>query len=125
LLFALRLGRLPAPLARVFASRDVRLLSRATSVAVLSAPDLTPASLFDAGRRLLRAWVAINASGFAYHPISIAVDRPETAPAVGQISGVSFPVAVFRVGHPTKVAPRSNRRSLDDVLHESSDAMAR
>jgi nitroreductase len=119
LVFALRLGRLPAPLARVFASRDVRLLRRATSVAVLRADDLTPASLFDAGRRLLRAWVSINAAGFAYHPISIAVDRPETAPSVAKISGVDCPVAVFRIGHPTKLAPRSNRRPLDDVLRES------
>jgi hypothetical protein len=117
--FALRVGRLPTPLARAFASRDVRLLKRASSVAVVRADDLTPTSLFDAGRRLLRAWVSINAAGLAYHPISIAVDRPETAPAVAQISGVGCPVAVFRIGRPTKVGPRSNRRPLAEVLVES------
>ncbi|HEY5456670.1 MAG TPA: hypothetical protein VIJ96_14475 [Acidothermaceae bacterium] len=113
---AFRARRLPAPLARVFASRDVRLLRHATAVAVLRADDMSAASLFDAGRRLLRAWVAIGAAGFAYHPISIAVDRPETAPDVAAISAVACPVAVFRIGHPTGPAPRSNRRPLADVL---------
>ena len=114
---AFRARRLPAPLARVFASRDVRLLRHATAVAVLQSDDLSAASLFDAGRRLLRAWVAIGSAGFAYHPISIAVDRPETAPDVAAISNAACPVAVFRIGHPTGPAPRSNRRSLADVLH--------
>lgn len=114
--FAFNARRLPAPLARLFASRDVRLLRHATAVAVLQADDLSPAGLFDAGRRLLRAWVAIGAAGFAYHPISIAIDRPETSPAVAAISSTACPVAVFRVGHPTGAAPRSNRRSLAEVL---------
>ncbi len=113
---AFRARRLPAPLARVFASRDVRLLRHATAVAVLQSHDLSAASLFDAGRRLLRAWVAIGAAGFAYHPISIAVDRPETAPDVAATSETACPVAVFRIGHPTSPAPRSNRRLLADVF---------
>ena len=92
---AFRARRLPAPLARVFASRDVRLLSHATAVAVLRSEDLSAASLFDAGRRLLRAWVAIGAAGFAYHPISIAVDRPETAPDVAAISETACPWRSF------------------------------
>lgn len=112
----LRAGRLPAPLARLAAARDIRLLGKAQAVAVLGAADLTPPVLVDAGRRLLRCWVTINAAGFAYHPISIAVDRPETAPLVAAEAGVRVPVAVFRIGHPTKAAPVSNRRSLDDVL---------
>lgn len=114
--FAFKARRLPAPLARVFASRDVRLLRHATAVAVLQADNLSPASLFDAGRRLLRAWVAIGAAGFAYHPISIAVDRPETMPDVASISSTPCPVAVFRIGHPTSEGPRSNRRLLHEVL---------
>lgn len=113
---AFRARRLPAPVARIFASRDVRLLRHATAVAVLQASDLSAASLFDAGRRLLRTWVAIGSAGFAYHPISIAVDRPETAPDVAAISATACPVAVFRIGHPTSPAPRSNRRLLADVL---------
>jgi hypothetical protein len=113
---ALRLGRLPAPLAHVAAARDIRLLAQAQAVAVLGADNLTPPVLADAGRRLLRSWVAINAAGFAYHPISVAVDRPETAPQVAATAGVPVPVAVFRIGRPRREAPRSNRRDLADVL---------
>ena len=114
--WAMRAGRLPAPLALAFASRDIRLLAQARAVAVLGAPDLGAAALVDAGRRLLRCWVAITAAGFAYHPISIAVDRPETAPAVAATAGLPVPVAVFRIGHPRRPAPLSNRRSLGDIL---------
>jgi hypothetical protein len=113
---AIRAGRLPAPLALAYSARDARLLARARAVAVLGAADLSAVTLVDAGRRLLRAWVTITAAGFACHPISIAVDRPETAPAVAARAGVAVPVAVFRIGHPRRGAPRSNRRDLKDVL---------
>lgn len=113
---AIRAGRLPAPVALAYASRDIRLLARAQAVAVLGAADLNPATVVDAGRSLLRCWVTIAAAGFACHPISIAVDRPETAPMVAAVTGLPVPVAVFRIGHPRRPAPVSNRRSLDDVL---------
>jgi hypothetical protein len=113
---ALRAGQLPAPLARLYAGRDIRLLARARAVAVLGAADLDATTLVDAGRRLLRRWAAITAVGFACHPISVAVDRPETAPGVAAAANVPVPVAVFRIGHPTRPAPESNRRRLDDVL---------
>ncbi len=77
---AIRAGRLPAPVALAYARRDVRLLARAQAVAVLGAADLSAAALVDAGQRLLRCWVTITAAGFAYHPISIAVDRPRPHP---------------------------------------------
>jgi hypothetical protein len=114
--WAIRAGRLPAPLALAYASRDIRLLAQAQAVAVLGAADLRPATLVDAGRRLLRCWVTITAAAFAYHPISIAVDRPETAPAVAAATELPVPVAVFRIGHPRRPAPLSNRRQLDEVL---------
>ncbi len=60
--------------------------------------------------------MTITAAGFACHPISIAVDRPETAPEVAAVTGLPVPVAVFRIGHPRRPAPVSNRRRLDDVL---------
>jgi hypothetical protein len=91
-------------------------------VAVLGAADMPAATLVDAGRRLLRCWVTITAAGFAYHPISIAVDRPETAPNVAAQAGVRVPVAVFRIGHARKPAPLSNRRALADVLAYPSEA---
>jgi nitroreductase len=113
---ALRAGRLPAPLALAYSGRDIRLLAWARAVAVLGADDLHPATLVDAGRRLLRCWVTITAAGFAYHPISVSVDRPETAPDVAAAAGVAVPVAVFRIGHPRRQAPLSNRRDLADVI---------
>jgi hypothetical protein len=110
-------GRLPAPLAYAYSGRDIRLLGEAPAVAVLSAPSDDPADLFEAGRRLLRAWVTICAAGFGYHPISIAIDRPETRPDVAALTGSSgTPVALFRIGRPTAPAGASNRRELADVL---------
>src|SRR5439155_1333120 len=84
------------------------------------APALSAPSLVDAGRRLLRCWATITAAGYAYHPISVAVDRPETAPEVAAVAGVAVPVAVFRVGRPTRPAPESNRRPLYQVLRPAS-----
>lgn len=113
---AFRLGRLPAPVALVYSSRDVRLLRSSVAVCVLGAPSLSPADLFEAGRRLLRSWVTVCAAGWACHPISVAVDRPETAPGVAALAGPGVPVAVYRIGHPTSTVPRSNRRPLAHVL---------
>ncbi|HET6210249.1 MAG TPA: hypothetical protein VFD94_07695 [Jatrophihabitans sp.] len=114
---AFGLGRLPAPLARVFSSRDVRLLGEAPAVAVLCAESDSPVDLVAAGRRLLRAWVTICAHGFGYHPISIAIDRPDTRPAVAALAGDrGTPVALFRIGRPTAPAAASNRVELAAVL---------
>jgi hypothetical protein len=111
-----RLGRLPALGGWLFSSRDIRLLRSAPSVAVLGADSLDPADLVAAGRRLVRAWALLNGLGWATHPVSIAVDRPETAPGVATLSGIAVPAAVFRIGRPRRSSPRSNRRPLADVL---------
>jgi nitroreductase len=113
---AFRLGRLPAPLAVAFAGRDIRLLRDAPAVAVLSADSDRPADLVEAGRRLLRAWVTICGQGFGYHPISIAIDRPETRPEVAALVGAGTPVALFRIGRPSGPAQPSARVALTDVL---------
>jgi len=67
------------------------LLSGSVAVRVLGAASLDPADMFGAGRRLLRAWATIGAAGWACHPISVAVDRPETAPAVATLAGADVP----------------------------------
>lgn len=114
---AFRLGRLPAPLARAFSGRDIRLLGEAPAVAVLSADSDRPADLVEAGRRLLRAWVTICGAGFGYHPISIAIDRTETRPDVAALAGGrGTPVAMFRIGRPTGPAAPSNRVGLAQIL---------
>ena len=113
-----RLGRLPRPLALAFSGRDIRLLGDAPAVAVLSADSDDPADLVAAGRRLLRSWVTICAAGLGYHPISIAIDRPETRPAVAALAGAGAgtPVALFRIGVPTNAPLPSDRVALNDVL---------
>lgn len=114
---AFRLGGLPAWLAPAYGSREVRLLGEAPAVAVLAAASDRPADLVEAGRRLLRAWVTVCAAGFGYHPISVAIDRPETRPEVAALAGgTGTPVALFRVGRPTGPAGASNRVALADVL---------
>jgi hypothetical protein len=116
---AFRLGRLPSVLAWVYSSRDVRLLSNSVAVCVLGAASLSPEDLFDAGRRLMRSWSTVGAAGWACHPISVAVDRTETAPLVAALAGVPVPVAVYRIGHPSVDVPRSNRRPLADVMRRT------
>ena len=113
---AFRLGRIPAPVARVYSSRDSRLLSHSVAVCVLGSPSLEPPDLFDSGRRLLRSWATIAGFGWACHPISIAADRPETAPRTGALADVAVPAAVYRIGHPAKEVPRSNRRPLAECI---------
>jgi hypothetical protein len=104
-------------LERLYSTRDVAMFTAAPKAAVLSATDMSPAGLFDAGRRLLRSWVTINAAGYAYHPFSIAIDEKSTAPKVAQLTGVPVPVALYRIGKSDK-PPRqiSNRKPLKDVL---------
>jgi hypothetical protein len=113
---ALWLGRLRRPVARVYAHRDIALAKASSTVAVIGAPSLQPSDLFDAGRRLLRAWTTATAAGYSTHPLSIVIDRPETAPRLAVSSGVPVPVALFRVGYTARGVPRSNRRPLHAVL---------
>jgi len=92
------------------------MFTAAPRAAVLAANDMSPACLFDAGRRLLRSWVTIIAAGYVYHPFSIAIDEKSTAPRVASLTGVRVPVALFRIGETTKAASSSNRRALSTVL---------
>jgi hypothetical protein len=116
--FAFWRGSLKAKwLERLYSTRDVAMFTAAPAAAVISADDMSPAALFDAGRRLLRSWVTVVAAGFAYHPFSIAIDEKTTAPKVAKITGVPVPVALYRIGKTSK-PPRalSNRKLLQDVL---------
>jgi len=112
---ALRLGRLPRAVSRVYAARDVRLATSAPAVAVLTAPDMTLPSIFDAGRRLLRSWTTVVAAGAAYHPWSIVIDEDRTRPMLAGLVGAA-PMAMFRVGYPRAEIPRSRRRPVETFL---------
>ncbi|MDB5182608.1 MAG: twin-arginine translocation pathway signal protein [Candidatus Saccharibacteria bacterium] len=102
---------------RIYSTRDVAMFTAAPKAAVLSATDMSPAALFDAGRRLFRSWVTIIAAGYVYHPFSIAIDEKSTAPQVAKLSNTPVPVALYRIGKSNK-PPRamSNRKPLKDVL---------
>jgi hypothetical protein len=115
--FAFRRGRLRSKLLeRVYSTRDVAMFTAAPKAAVIGAEDMSPASLFDAGRRLLRSWVTVAAAGYACHPFSIAIDEKSTAPKVAELTGVQVPVALYRIGKPTKQPYGSNRKDLASVL---------
>jgi hypothetical protein len=116
---AYRLGRLPRWMIPLYAARDVRLATAAPSIAVLASPDMTPLSIFDAGQRLLRAWVTIVAAGAAYHPWSIVIDEDRTRPLLTELVGAT-PMAMFRIGYPTKELPQSRRRPVETFLRAPS-----
>lgn len=116
--FAFWRGQLKSKwLERLYSTRDVAMFTAAPKAAVLASDDMTPKSLFDAGRRLLRSWVTVTAAGYSTHPFSIAIDEKSTAPKVAQTTGVPVPVALYRIGK-TQKPPRaiSNRKELEKVL---------
>lgn len=116
--FAFWRGRLKSKvLEKIYSTRDVAMFTAAPKAAVLAADDMSPAALFDAGRRLLRSWVTIVAAGYVYHPFSIAIDEKSTAPKVAQLTRTPVPVALYRIGKSEK-PPRtlSNRKPLKKVL---------
>jgi nitroreductase len=116
---ALRMGRLPRSVSWAYAARDVRLATAAPAIAVMTAPDMTLPSIFDAGRRLLRAWVTVVGAGAAYHPWSIVIDEDRTRPMLADLVGAA-PMAMFRVGYPTAEIPRARRRPVETFLRPPS-----
>jgi hypothetical protein len=113
--FALGRGQLPGWLARIFAQRDVRLTRASAAMAVLLTPDRRPETLFECGRKLIRSWTAINAHGFAWHPMSIVIDQPTVKDLSHLIEGRDG-VAIYRIGHTDDTVPWSKRRRLQDVV---------
>jgi hypothetical protein len=112
---ALRLGTLPSWLAHLYALRDVYLTRMSGAMAVLTSPDMSPTSLLDAGRRLLRSWLVITARGYASHPMSIVIDQSTKAELATRINH-PLPVAIFRVGRTPKRAEDSGRRTLEALI---------
>jgi nitroreductase len=115
--FVLTQRRLPAILARIYAARDVRLTRASSAMAVLTVEGRDPLTLFEAGQRLVRSWVTINAAGWSWHPMSVVIDQP-TAAELRLMIGGADPVAIYRVGRTDAPASRSGRRSLAAILSE-------
>jgi hypothetical protein len=117
---ALALGRLPGWLAWIYAQRDVRLTRASSAMAIMTVPDRTPATLVDAGRRLIRSWTLINSLGYAWQPMSVVIDQPTVETLREWIGGLD-PVAIYRVGFTPRAAAWSQRRALDQVLVADPD----
>ncbi len=115
--FAFWRGQLKSKMVeRLYSTRDVAMFTAAPRAAVLGADDISPTSLFDAGRRLLRSWVTVTEAGFMCHPFSIAIDEKSTVPKVAQLTGVKVPVSLYRIGKAKKAPYGSNRKTLKSVL---------
>ena len=113
--FALRRGRLPGWLARIYAQRDMRLTRASAAIAVLVTEDRQPETLFECGRRLIRSWTAVNQVGYSWHPMSIVIDQP-TVQELSQLIAGRDGVAIYRVGYTSEAAPWSKRRGLDAIM---------
>ena len=112
---ALRLGRLPWWLARLYAQRDVWLTRASSAMYVLTVESRSPEDLFECGRRLIRSWALLNSLGYAWHPMSVVIDQPTVADLRTMIGGRD-PVAIYRAGYTPEVAAVSQRRPLHRVL---------
>jgi hypothetical protein len=77
-----------------------------------------------AGRRLLRTWLLLARFGLTVHPLSRLLDCPATAARLAD-RACATPLAVFRVGHPLHVLPRSARLPAGAVATAEVDAATR
>ena len=109
-------------------TRDVHTATAAAFGAVLVRDRLEMAQAIDAGRAWQRLHLAATAHGLAAQPLNQPVEMmdrcrmlgrsEELPPALAQWFGAGAwePTFVFRLGHPTREAPRSPRKSLEAVL---------
>ena len=109
-------------------TRDVHTATAAAFGAILVRDRLDMAQAIEAGRAWQRLHLAATTHGLAAQPLNQPVEmidrsrmlgrNEELAPTFAQWFGASGwePTFVFRLGHPTREAPRSPRRPLDAVL---------
>ena len=73
----------------------------------------TPTEVADAGRALLRTWLAAARHGLHVHPLSQLIDAPATAAALQSHLGPDRrALSVFRIGRPESPPVRSHRLAL-------------
>jgi hypothetical protein len=73
----------------------------------------TPTEVADAGRALLRTWLAAASHGLHVHPLSQLIDAPATAAALQSHLGPDRrALSVFRIGRPESPPVRSHRLAL-------------
>jgi nitroreductase len=109
-------------------TRDVHTASAAAFGAILVRDRLDMTQAIEAGRAWQRLHLAATAQGLAAQPLNQPIEmmdrcrmlgrNEELQPALAQWFGAGAwdPSFVFRLGHPTREAPRSPRKSLEAVF---------
>ncbi len=109
-------------------TRDVHTASAAAFGAILVRDRLDMAQAIEAGRAWQRLHLAATAHGLAAQPLNQPVEMMDRCRMLGRNeelpaalaqwfgAGAWEPTFVFRLGHPTREAPRSPRKSLEAVL---------
>ncbi|MET7423001.1 hypothetical protein [Dactylosporangium sp. NPDC005555] len=96
----------------LLAAASKGLLRYDGSVLVLVGSAVTPESVIEHGRALVRVWLALSERGLAVHPLSQLLDCTATGTALAatlDLAPDESPLAVFRTGRPLRPAPRSAR----------------
>lgn len=113
-------------------TREIHTATAAVFGAILVRDRLDMAQAIEAGRAWQRLHLAATAQGLAAQPLNQPVEladrsrmlgrNEDFAPAFAQWFGASGwePTFVFRLGHPTREAPRSPRKPLEAVLTQSA-----
>jgi nitroreductase len=121
------LGEGPTHRAWLSTTRDVHVAAPVFGM-VLVRDRLDMAQAIAAGRAWQRLHLAATTEGLAAQPLNQPVEmmdrdrtlarRDEYGPALGRLAGAGDwePTFVFRLGHPTRVAPHSPRRPLSQAI---------
>ncbi|WP_327000248.1 hypothetical protein OHA72_34605 [Dactylosporangium sp. NBC_01737] len=102
--------RLGGPALLAAASKG--LLRYDGSVLILVGSAVTPESVIEHGRALVRVWLALSERGLNVHPLSQLLDCAATAGQLTEkldLAPDESPLAVFRTGRPLKEPIRSAR----------------
>ncbi|MEV4512313.1 hypothetical protein AB0K00_25525 [Dactylosporangium sp. NPDC049525] len=102
--------RLGGPALLAAASKS--LLRYDGSVLILVGSAVTPETVIEHGRALVRVWLALSDRGLSVHPLSQLLDCTATATRLAERLGLApdeSPLAVFRTGHPLAEPVRSAR----------------
>jgi nitroreductase len=103
---------------RMLAGTQRRLANHCGAACLLSVPSGRPGGLFAGGRVMLRVWLTATIAGLQVHPLTAAMDHPETRSRLADLFGVpadASMVVCFRLGYGPSGAP-APRRPLADLV---------
>lgn len=93
-----------------------RQLGPADRLLCLSGPFFERRAAERAGIMLMQFWLALHEAGGGMHPFGNLVTNPIAHARMIEVTGIEDPWLVARFG-PTRAAPRSHRRTTEDILH--------